>query len=191
LNDFICRLLSKDPDERFDSAQSVQESLTQYLAHLQNPTQHRLPQFAKKSAGKSRGRSLFTVAGLAVALVLTLALTLPAWLGSSGKAVPSPAGVSGLGSADEISIPTSSPPTSAFPVGGANLSQRSMDESAFPELLERFVLRGSDSVSLFAPKEEVDRNSFRQTFERFNRELIDLEREILEMEASLKIEDVP
>ena len=50
LDNVIAKLHAKNPKDRYESASTVQEVLTQYLAHLQNPTQHSKP----KVAGASR-----------------------------------------------------------------------------------------------------------------------------------------
>ena len=83
LDDIISRLLSKKPVDRFDSANSVQDVLTQYLAHLQNPTQFSRPKFRKKATGN---HLLWTIIGFAVAamvFVLLLPLVIPVATGDS------------------------------------------------------------------------------------------------------------
>ena len=68
LDNFIFTLLEKDPANRIDSATSVQEVLTQYLAHLQNPTQHPQPKVKRrmKSTWRSRAVAVFVIATIAL-----------------------------------------------------------------------------------------------------------------------------
>ncbi len=73
LNDFICRLLSKNPDDRFGSADSVQGALTDYLAYLQNPTQCQRPKFAKPRGTWPRWKKSLTATGLVAALAMVIA----------------------------------------------------------------------------------------------------------------------
>ncbi len=75
LDELISKLLQKDPDERFDSAGTVQETLKQYLAHMQNPTQYRRPEFGKPSEPKSLVAPLVLIAAaLALFSLLSYAI---------------------------------------------------------------------------------------------------------------------
>jgi serine/threonine protein kinase len=68
----INRLREKNPDDRFDSAAKLQQSLTEILAHLQDPTQHALPKVrATTSERRSRRKQLVLIAitGLLVSIV--------------------------------------------------------------------------------------------------------------------------
>jgi len=53
LEKLILRLMEQDPKQRFPSATEAQESMQEYLAHLQNPKVHKLPNFETASM-KSR-----------------------------------------------------------------------------------------------------------------------------------------
>ena len=81
LNDLIFRLLSKNPMDRFDSAASVQQGLTHYLAHLQNPTQYQRPKFRQRRSLLNRKRLL--VLGIAVSVATLLCLVLPSFFSNS------------------------------------------------------------------------------------------------------------
>ncbi|QEG22539.1 serine/threonine-protein kinase [Mariniblastus fucicola] len=69
LDNVITKLLSKDPSERFASATSVQEVLTQYLAYLQNPTQHSLPKVSVAAKFPWRLKATLGIAALLLAIV--------------------------------------------------------------------------------------------------------------------------
>ena len=76
LDNVIAKLHAKNPAERFESASSVQEILTQYLAHLQNPTQHSSPEvIAKPSNSKFSPNAII---GLAFTMLACIAL-IPLW----------------------------------------------------------------------------------------------------------------
>jgi len=81
LNDLIFRLLSKNPMDRFDSAASVQQGLTHYLAHLQNPTQYQRPKFRQRRSLLNRKRLLGL--GIAVSVATLLCLVLPSFFSNS------------------------------------------------------------------------------------------------------------
>jgi serine/threonine-protein kinase len=71
LSRLIQCLLQKNPSDRFESAQSVQDILTQYLAHLQNQIEHPKPPLKGE-----RDRDTFSyifLTGLALACVVSVA----------------------------------------------------------------------------------------------------------------------
>ena len=71
LDEVIEKLHAKDPSQRFETASAVQEILTQYLAHLQNPTQHPKP-LVNKTSQKNRLLPKVML-GLAVGIVACIA----------------------------------------------------------------------------------------------------------------------
>ncbi len=73
LSQIIRRLISKDIEQRFQSAAEVDEVLTCYLAHLQNPRLEPKPKISVAKAKSSSGRVLGLV-GLATLLVGFLAV---------------------------------------------------------------------------------------------------------------------
>ena len=80
LNRIIERLLEKDPKDRIESAERLEQLLTQVLASMQEPTQHIPPKVKATKRERYRKRSVIGV-GLAT-IVLTLALA--AWFNYSG-----------------------------------------------------------------------------------------------------------
>ena len=73
LSQIIRRLISKDIEQRFQSAVEVDEVLTRYLAHLQNPRLEPKPKISVAKAKSSSGRVLGLV-GLATLLIGLLAV---------------------------------------------------------------------------------------------------------------------
>ena len=71
LNNVIAKLHAKDPADRFESASATQEILTQYLAHLQNPTQHPKPRIMNKPLSNSWWPKV--AVGLAFAIMACIA----------------------------------------------------------------------------------------------------------------------
>jgi serine/threonine protein kinase len=71
LNRVIERLLEKVPNDRIESAEKLEELLTQVLAHLQEPTQHVLPNVRATTVERRRVRQriywLLTIAGILAA----------------------------------------------------------------------------------------------------------------------------
>ena len=73
LSQIIRRLISKDIEQRFQSAVEVDEVLTRYLAHLQNPRLEPKPKISVAKAKFSSGRVLGLI-GLATLLIGLLAV---------------------------------------------------------------------------------------------------------------------
>ena len=82
LNRIIERLLEKEPRDRIESAEKLEELLTQVLAHLQEPTQHVLPDVRATTVERRRVRHRIgwglTIAGILLAGCL-------AWAGLFGS----------------------------------------------------------------------------------------------------------
>ena len=53
----VMRMLEKNPDDRFPSASEVSQLLGEYLAHVQNPETHPLPDTRRSEKGSRRGAS--------------------------------------------------------------------------------------------------------------------------------------
>ena len=81
LDMFIAKLLSKNPEDRFEAAAAVQEALTQYLAYLQNPTQHAKPEFSVEPKRLVRRRFAFPLAGIAL-------VSIAMWIVAGNSLVP-------------------------------------------------------------------------------------------------------
>ena len=82
LNRIIERLLEKEPRDRIESAEKLEGLLTQVLAHLQEPTQHVLPDVRATTVERRRVRHRIgwglTIAGILLAGCL-------AWAGLFGS----------------------------------------------------------------------------------------------------------
>ncbi|MEM9410124.1 MAG: serine/threonine-protein kinase, partial [Planctomycetota bacterium] len=83
LNNIIEKLMSKEPDYRFQSADEVESIMTQYLAHLEQPATQPKPKI--KPARKSKINSLTF---FAVTSLLVFATLLPIWLSASWTVKP-------------------------------------------------------------------------------------------------------
>lgn len=81
LNRIIERLMEKRPDDRIESASELETLLTQVLAHLQEPTQHPLPDIKPTSAERKRFKRRI---GWSFALIGLLLLGWLAWSGFFG-----------------------------------------------------------------------------------------------------------
>jgi serine/threonine-protein kinase len=73
LGRIIGRLLERNPADRFQSADELQQLLTKYLAHLQNPQTHSHPQVKATPSELRRIRNRLALGVAAVGLLLTLA----------------------------------------------------------------------------------------------------------------------
>jgi serine/threonine protein kinase len=82
LNRIIARLLEKEPKDRIESAEKLEQLLTQVLAYLQEPTQHVLPNVRATTVERRRVRQRIgwglTIAGILLAGCL-------AWAGFFGS----------------------------------------------------------------------------------------------------------
>lgn len=80
LNRIIERLLEKDPDHRIGSATELEELLTRVLAHLQEPSQHRLPDVRATTQERRRvRRRIGWMVGVAGILLLCFAAWSSDW----------------------------------------------------------------------------------------------------------------
>jgi serine/threonine protein kinase len=69
LDRIIARLLEKNPADRIQSADELQQLLTEYLAHLQDPRRHAEPQV---KATRSERRKVFKQVALGLVVILIL-----------------------------------------------------------------------------------------------------------------------
>jgi len=69
----IDRLLEKEPDDRFESAHQLAETLEECLAHVRQPTVSQLPKIA--SSGKSQGWLALVLLGVLATAVIAIGLT--------------------------------------------------------------------------------------------------------------------
>ena len=76
LANLIDRLLSKKPDQRFQSAEEVEQILTQYLAHLEQPRLQPKPKFKKRTTESSRLRGVWLLALPALVMLTVLPFTI-------------------------------------------------------------------------------------------------------------------
>lgn len=78
LDRVISRLLEKNPSDRFQSADELQQLLTEYLAHLQDPERHAQPLVTKTRSERNKvyKRIAFglAVCGLVIASLLWRAM---------------------------------------------------------------------------------------------------------------------
>ncbi len=170
LDDLILKLLQKDPSDRLDSASSVQEVLTQYLAWLQNPTQHLKPQIKRTmKRGWLFKASLATMMGLiSIFVVLQFA---DFYFDSTSSPEPS------FGPINRSTKPSSQPTTSATPswISGLPSAQR----------------WDADLTALRNSVEQMEQPSIstKQLHDSFESEQAELEGRIRAMESSLGIQD--
>jgi len=78
LEGLIQRLMARDPERRFSSANEAQEVMQDYLAHLQNPKVHGLPKLERlgmNDKGQGRAFSWRRVAWATVALAISILVT--------------------------------------------------------------------------------------------------------------------
>lgn len=88
LNRVIERLIEKAPEDRIESAASLEILLTNVLAHLDEPAQHPLPDVGATSLERRRNRRRFGWGAAVLGLLLFAAL---AWAGFLGFSPETPA----------------------------------------------------------------------------------------------------
>lgn len=185
LSDFICRLLSKSAEDRFDSAKHTHDALTQYLAYLQNPTQHPKPKFLIKSAKKKGPSKALIAATLATAVA---AMLLVGWIFSS---LTQPEPISDLGLASENALAASSPTIEVKPLSIPNPFQPQAKNNRPPRLQSTRptgqnlgAIGAQLGVDQFAPQQLTPnlKNTFRPFFPQAMSQLFDAELDSIDQE---------
>ena len=85
LSRIIARLLERSPKDRFQSAEQLNELLTRYLAHLQNPASHTKPQVYAPPSRLRQIRNRIAIGVALTSLFATLTLTVWSLLDSRGN----------------------------------------------------------------------------------------------------------
>jgi len=143
LEHIVLKLLSKSPDERFESAEEVAQVLEDCLAHIQHPTHHPLPKVASSLAQSASSVFGFLRSGIFIMSTVLVSITLAVFM-MQPPADPNQDASRATGGSPAESNPT----TAAVQFDGAQLLTQAFTHS---EALSRmtgkfdFVLNIADS----------------------------------------------
>ena len=83
LSGILCRLMEKDPANRFQSTAEVASLLEECLAHIQQPTRNKLPRFVHSLSPKRQPLlNFWGYRGFFITLMSAVSLAIAGWLGA-------------------------------------------------------------------------------------------------------------
>lgn len=151
LCDVIDKLLEKDPDRRFQSADELREILEQYLAFLHQPGLSAAPFVARPIGQRSRKSAspLLTILKAAVVPLFLLGMAIGAWLAFPG--VPNPRLDVGTANDDaDAATDRNNSQSVVFPIEPGDMLDRDSDESYLHTLRELPKDDSENTMPLFA-----------------------------------------